>query len=254
MPPTGPTGPTGPVRPIRVALVDDQQMVRAGFRMLVDSQPDLTVVGEAGDGQAALDLLADLPTDVVLMDVRMPRLDGVGATRALAERAAAGHAVPKVIVLTTFDLDEYAFTALRAGASAFLLKDAAPPDLLGAIRSVHAGDAVVAPSTTRRLLDHFAAALPGAEGGEGGGGGGAPADASPVDPAADPRLAELTERELETLVLVGQGLSNTEIATAFVVAEATVKTHVSRLLAKTASRDRVQLVVLAYDTGLVTPG
>ncbi|WP_028474710.1 response regulator [Nocardioides alkalitolerans] len=251
------SSPADSPAPIRVVIVDDQQMVRAGFRMLVESQPDLTVVGEAGDGQAALDLVAGLAADVVLMDVRMPRLDGVGATRALAERAAAGHAVPKVIVLTTFDLDEYAFAALRAGASAFLLKDAAPPDLLGAIRSVHAGDAVVAPSTTRRLLDHFAATLPGA--GPAPDGGTAPAAPSAnvgdaVDPAARARLADLTDRERETLVLVGRGLSNTEIAAEFVVAEATVKTHVSRLLAKTASRDRVQLVVLAYDTGLVVPG
>ena len=218
--------------PIRVFLVDDQQMVRAGFTMLVNSQPDLEVVGEAGDGAEALERLAVTRADVVLMDVRMPRMDGVEATRALAARPGG----PRVIVLTTFDLDEYAFAAIKAGAAAFLLKDAAPPDLLHAIRAVHAGDAVVAPSTTRRLLEHFAASLP--------------------DPLAeatgpDPRLAALTEREREVLVLVGRGLSNTEIAAELVVAEATVKTHVSRLLAKTGSRDRVQLVVLAYDTGLV---
>ncbi|WP_244931040.1 response regulator transcription factor [Nocardioides sp. W7] len=217
--------------PIRVFLVDDQQMVRAGFTMLVDSQPDLQVVGEAGDGAAALALLAVTRADVVLMDVRMPRMDGVEATRLLAARPDA----PRVIVLTTFDLDEYAFAAIKAGAAAFLLKDAAPHDLLNAIRSVHAGDAVVAPSTTRRLLEHFAAALP-----------------DPAAPALENlRLVGLTEREREVLVLVGRGLSNTELAAHLVVAEATVKTHVSRLLAKTGSRDRVQLVVLAYEAGLV---
>ena len=214
---------------IRVFLVDDQQMVRAGFTMLVDSQPDLAVVGEAGDGASALEQLAVTRADVVLMDVRMPRMDGVEATRLLAARPDA----PRVIVLTTFDLDEYAFAAIRAGAAAFLLKDAAPPVLLDAIRSVHAGDSVVAPSTTRRLLEHFAATLPAEE-------------ARP-----DPRLAALTERELEVLTLVGRGLANAELAAHLVVAEATVKTHVSRLLAKTGSRDRVQLVVLAYEAGLV---
>ena len=218
--------------PIRVFLVDDQQMVRAGFRMLVDSQPDLTVVGEAGDGAEALDQLAVTACDVVLMDVRMPRLDGVVATRELQARPDA----PAVIVLTTFDLDEYAFAAIKAGAAAFLLKDAAPPDLLGAIRSVHAGDSVVAPSTTRRLLEHFAAALP-----------------DPATGEQDDRLTPLTEREREVLELVGRGRSNHEIADDLVVAEATVKTHISRLLAKTGSRDRVQLVVLAYETGVVRP-
>jgi DNA-binding NarL/FixJ family response regulator len=217
---------------IGVFLVDDQAMVRAGFRMLVESQPDLTVVGEAGDGEEALDQLAHTPADVVLMDVRMPRVDGVEATRRLRERAGA----PRVVVLTTFDLDEYAFAALRAGAAAFLLKDARPEDLLAAIRTVHAGDAVVAPSTTRRLLDHFVAQLP-----------------DPAPSRDDTRLERLTERERQTLVLVGRGLSNTEIAETFVVSEATVKTHIGRLLAKTGSRDRVQLVVLAYETGLVRP-
>lgn len=222
--------------PIRVFLVDDQEMVRAGFRMLVDSQPDLTVVGEAGDGAQALDRLLSIAADVVLMDVRMPRTDGVEATRQLLARADA----PRVLVLTTFDLDEYAFAALRAGAAAFLLKDARPEDLLRAIRTVHAGDSVVAPSTTRRLLEHFAASLP--------------AGAGATAAGADARLGRLTDREREVLELVGRGLSNTEIAETFVVSEATVKTHVGRLLAKTGSRDRVQLVVLAYDTGLVRAG
>ena len=215
---------------IRVFLVDDQQLVRGGFRMLVDSQPDMTVVGEAGDGAEAVQQLAVTAADVVLMDVRMPRMDGVEATRTITARGD----LPRVVVLTTFDLDEYAFAAIKAGAAAFLLKDALPEDLLTAIRTVHAGDSVVAPSTTRRLLDQFAAVLPDA-----------------VAAAPDDRLAGLTDREREVLVQVGRGRSNTEIAADLVVAEATVKTHVGRLLAKTGSRDRVQLVVLAYETGLV---
>jgi DNA-binding NarL/FixJ family response regulator len=217
---------------VRVFLVDDQHMVRAGFRMLVESQADMVVVGEAGDGGEALQQLSVTTADVVLMDVRMPRLDGVETTR----RLLAEPDPPRVIVLTTFDLDEHAFAAIRAGASAFLLKDAAPPDLLGAIRSVHAGDAVVAPSTTRRLLDHFAA-LPD------------PAAAPP----ADEWLAGLTDREREVLTLVARGRTNSEIAAELVVADTTVKTHVGRILAKTGSRDRVQLVVLGYESGLVTP-
>jgi DNA-binding NarL/FixJ family response regulator len=214
---------------IRVFLVDDQQLVRSGFRMLVDSQPDMTVVGDAGDGGEAVQQLSVTAADVVLMDVRMPRMDGVQATRVITERGQ----VPRVVVLTTFDLDEYVFAAIKAGAAAFLLKDAPPEDLLAAIRTVHAGDSVVAPSTTRRLLDRFAAVLPDAP------------DATP-----DSRLAGLTDREREVLVHIGRGRSNTEIATDLVVAETTVKTHVGRLLAKTGSRDRVQLVVLAYETGL----
>ncbi|TSD68021.1 response regulator [Aeromicrobium piscarium] len=217
---------------IRVFLVDDQQMVRAGFRMLVDSQDDMTVVGEAGDGAEAVQLIGVTSCDVVLMDVRMPRLDGVEATRSITAMADG----PRVIVLTTFDLDEYAFAAIKAGAAAFLLKDAAPPELLGAIRAVYRGDAVVAPSTTRRLLDHFATTLP---------------DPAGATESPDDRLAEVTDREREVLVLVGRGLSNSEIASELFVAEATVKTHISRLLAKTRSRDRVQLVVLAYETHLV---
>lgn len=216
--------------PIRVFLVDDQDLVRAGFRMLIDSHPGLTVVGEAGNGAEALERLAVTACDVVLMDVRMPRMDGVEATRRLSARGDA----PRVVVLTTFDLDEYAFAAIRAGAAAFLLKDATPESLLTAIRTVHAGDSVVAPSTTRRLLAHFAGTLP-----------------DPAEPSPNDRLDALTERERETLVLVGRGLTNSEIAAEFVVSEATVKTHIGRLLAKTGSRDRVQLVVLAYETGLV---
>ncbi|WP_275426279.1 response regulator [Nocardioides daejeonensis] len=228
-----PISPVSDGEPIRVFLVDDQQMVRAGFRMLIGSQADLVVCGEAGNGDEAVHQLTATAADVVLMDVRMPVMDGVEATRRIAD---AGD-LPRVIVLTTFDLDEYAFAALRAGASAFLLKDAPPEDLLAAIRRVHAGDAVVAPSTTRRLLDQFAAVLP---------------QPGAAAPAAE--LTELTDREREVLMLVARGRSNPEIAADLVVAEATVKTHVGRILAKTGCRDRVQLVVLGYETGLVTPG
>jgi DNA-binding NarL/FixJ family response regulator len=215
----------------RIFLVDDQALVRAGFRMLIDAQPDMEVVGEADDGRAALEALAVTSADLVLMDVRMPELDGVEATRRLL--AGPGDA-PKVIVLTTFDLDEHAFAALRAGASGFLLKDARPEDLLAAIRAVLSGDAVVAPSATRRLLDHVADALPDATG-------------------EDPRLERLTPREREVLVEVARGRSNAEIAADLFMAEATVKTHVGRLLTKLGQRDRVQLAVFAYDVGLVRP-
>jgi DNA-binding NarL/FixJ family response regulator len=215
----------------RVFLVDDQALVRAGFRMLIDAQPDMEVVGEADDGRAALEALAVTSADLVLMDVRMPQLDGVEATRRLL--AGPGDA-PKVIVLTTFDLDEHVFAALRAGASGFLLKDARPEDLLAAIRAVLSGDAVVAPSATRRLLDHVADALPDATG-------------------EDPRLERLTPREREVLVEVARGRSNAEIAADLFMAEATVKTHVGRLLTKLGQRDRVQLAVFAYDVGLVRP-
>ncbi len=214
---------------IRIILVDDQELVRAGFRMVLDAQPDMAVAGEAGDGEAALALLRTTPADVVVMDVRMPRLDGVEATRRICQ---AGER-PRVLMLTTFDLDEYAFAALKAGASGFLLKDVPPAELLFAIRAVHSGDAVVAPSTTRRLIDRFAPLLPAA---------GAP---------APPGLDCLTEREREVLVHVAQGLSNAEIATRLFVSEATVKTHVGRVLAKLGLRDRVQAVVLAYESGLV---
>ncbi|MEO3785822.1 response regulator transcription factor [Actinocorallia sp. B10E7] len=217
---------------IKVVLVDDQELVRAGFRMVLDAQPGLEVVGEAGDGLQALELLRATRADVVLMDVRMPRMDGIEATRGIA---AAGPAGMKVIILTTFDLDEYAFAAIKAGAAGFLLKDTRPAQLVEAIHAVHSGDAVVAPSTTRRLLERFAGHLPD------------PGRA----PAAPPGAEGLTEREREVLLLVARGLSNAEIGRELHVAEATVKTHVGRILTKLDLRDRVQIVVYAYETGLV---
>jgi DNA-binding NarL/FixJ family response regulator len=224
---------------IRIVLVDDQELLRTGFRMILDAQQDMTVVGEAADGLAALQLLDKCVADVVLMDVRMPKLDGVEATRRLLSggdgRGAGGDGVPRVLILTTFDLDEYAFAAIKAGASGFLLKDVPPAELLTAIRAVHSGDAVVAPSTTRRLLDRFAPMLPA------------------TDAPPPPSLASLTDREREVLILIAQGLSNAEIAGRLVLSEATVKTHVGRILMKLELRDRVQAVVLAYETGLVRP-
>ncbi|CAL2067839.1 Uncharacterized transcriptional regulatory protein YxjL [Streptomyces murinus] len=218
---------------IRVMLVDDQVLLRTGFGMVLAAQPDMEVVAEAGDGVEALEALRSTKVDVVLMDVRMPKLDGVEATRRICEQPDA----PKVLILTTFDLDEYAFSGLKAGASGFMLKDVPPDELLAAIRAVYSGDAVVAPSTTRRLLDRFAPMLP--SGGR------------------DPKhkeLERLTEREREVMVLVAQGLSNGEIAARLVLSEATVKTHVGRILTKLGLRDRVQVVVLAYETGLVRAG
>jgi DNA-binding NarL/FixJ family response regulator len=223
---------------IDVALVDDQQLVRAGFRMVIDSQDDLRVVLEAGDGaQAVRQLTGHGPhVDVVLMDVRMPTMDGLTATAQITAHPDA----PKVVVLTTFDLDEYVLDAIRAGASGFLLKDAPPEEMLAAIRTVHRGDAVIAPSSTRRLLEHLVQVLPASENG-------------PDDPARH-AVAELTDREREVLVLMARGRSNTEIGADLFVAEATVKTHVGRILAKLGVRDRVQAVVAAYEAGLVRPG
>ncbi|MDR7281100.1 response regulator transcription factor [Catenuloplanes atrovinosus] len=213
---------------IRVLLADDQRLVRTGFRMLLQTQPDLTVVAEAGDGDEAIEAVRAHRVDVVLMDVRMPTVDGVTACR----RIRALPDPPRVLVLTTFDLDEYAFAAIRAGASGFLLKDAPPEDLLAAIRVVHSGDAVVAPSTTRRLLERFAPYLPDGE----------RATAGPA--------GALTEREHEVLLLVARGRSNAEIAGELFVAETTVKSHISRILTKLGLRDRVQIVVYAYQHGL----
>jgi DNA-binding NarL/FixJ family response regulator len=215
----------------RILLVDDQELLRMGFRMVLDAQPDLAVVGEASDGAEAVALAELLEPDVILMDVRMPVMDGVQATRALVRGGNAAH----VIILTTFDLDEYAHAALRAGASGFLLKDAQPADLLSAIRAVASGDAVVAPSTTRRLLATIAHQLPTAPG------------------SADSRLERLTPRETEVLLAVARGLSNAEVADELVLSEATVKTHVGRVLAKLDLRDRVQIVIYAYDQALVAP-
>ncbi|WUH91687.1 response regulator transcription factor [Streptomyces sp. NBC_00433] len=222
---------------IRVMLVDDQVLLRTGFRMVLAAQPDMEVVAEAGDGAEAVEVLRSTRVDVVLMDVRMPRMDGVEATRRICGGERGGAECPRVLILTTFDLDEYAFAALKAGAAGFMLKDVPPDELLAAIRSVHSGDAVVAPSTTRRLLDRFTPMLPVAGG--------------------EPRhqeLGKLTEREREVLLLVATGLSNGEIARKLVLSEATVKTHVGRILTKLDLRDRVQAVVLAYESGLVRAG
>jgi len=220
---------------ISVLLADDQPLLRRGFRMILEAEGDLTVVAEAGDGAEATDLARRHAPDVVLMDIRMPGTDGIEATRSIT----AADARVRVLVLTTFDMDEYAFGALRAGASGFLLKDVRPAELVAAIRTVAAGDAVVSPRVTRRLLEEYAQVLP-------------------LSPAqreqAYPQLSTLTEREREVLVAVAQGLSNAEIAATFYVSEATVKSHVGRILAKLGLRDRVQVVVLAYETGLVRPG
>jgi DNA-binding NarL/FixJ family response regulator len=256
------TGTEEPAKPvIRVGLVDDQLLVRAGFAMVINSQPDLRVEGEAGTGDEAIRLFARQKVDVILMDIRMPGLDGLSATAALVATPGA----PKVIVLTTFDLDEYVLGAIRAGASGFLVKDTPPEDMLAAIRTVHAGDAVIGPSSTRRLLDQLAAILPGQSAAVGAaagiGHGGAPDPAGAESAAAADAAARatalvdgLTDREREVLVLMARGRSNTEISRDLVVAEATVKTHVGRVLAKLGARDRVQAVVVAYEAGLVTPG
>ncbi|WP_221585661.1 response regulator transcription factor [Microbacterium sp. G2-8] len=214
---------------IRVAIVDDQELVRMGLRMMLDAQPDIEVVAEAPDGDAAIALAARREADVLLMDVRMPGTDGITAT----ERITAEDDAPRVLVLTTFDLDEYAFAALRAGASGFLLKDARPPELLRAIRAVHAGDAALAPRVTARMIERFVEAP------------------APQQAVTDPRLASLTPREREILVAIGEGLTNDELASRFFLSISTVKTHISRLLQKLEARDRVQLVILAYTWGLV---
>lgn len=225
---------------ISVLLVDDQPLLRMGFRMVLEAQPDVTVAGEAGDGAEAIELTARLAPDVVLMDVRMPGMDGLEAT----ERISVRHPASRVLILTTFDLDEYAFAALRAGAAGFLLKNVLPAELIAGIHTVAAGDGVVAPRITRRLIEAFA---------KPSGGSGASDDASPGQ-VADPRLERLTDRERQVLMELARGQSNVEIAEALGLTEATVKTHVSRILPKLELRDRVQAVVLAYESGLVRRG
>jgi DNA-binding NarL/FixJ family response regulator len=220
---------------VRILLADDQALLRLGFRMVLETQPDLEVVGEAGDGAQAATMTRALEPDVVLMDVRMPVTDGIEATRRIVESGSAA----RVLVLTTFNLDEYVYAALRAGASGFLLKDVPPADLISGIRAVAAGDAVVAPSVTRRLIDAFAGHLP---------------DPATGRSPTDARLDQLTDREREVLVEMARGRSNGEIAQSLVVSEATVKTHVGRILTKLALRDRVQVVVFAYESGIVRPG
>lgn len=217
-----------------VLVVDDQQLQRYGFRVLLDSMPGTEVVGEAASGAEAVRKTAELRPDVVLMDVRMPGMDGIEATRRITE--AGGRS--RVLVLTTFDVDEHVHAALRAGASGFLLKDARPEELLAGIRAVAGGDAVIAPALTRRILDEYARHVPPRR----------------ADPGEDPRVASLTEREREILVAIGKGWTNGEIAARFVVTESTVKKHVGRVLAKIGARDRIQALIFAYERGLSRPG
>ena len=224
---------TGDVNAVRVLICDDQEIVRAGLDMLLAGEPGIAVVGEATDGVEAVRLAAELEPDVVLMDVRMPGLDGIEATRRI--RAAAGADAPRVVILTTFDLDEYVFGAFRAGASGFLLKDAPRQQILHAVREAADGQALVAPSVTRRLIEHFVSPV-------------APAGVRPKE------LDDLTPRESEVLKLIGQGYSNAELADHLVLSEKTVKTHVGRILAKLGLRDRVQAVILAYEAGIVVAG
>jgi DNA-binding NarL/FixJ family response regulator len=236
---------------IRVVLVDDQELVRTGFRLVLSGQRDMEVVGEAGDGAEAIEVIAATRPDVVVMDVRMPKMNGVEATR----RIRVGDDAPRVLILTTFDLDEYVYEAIRAGASGFLLKDTGARNLIEGVRIVHSGDAVVAPSTTRRLLDRFTTAAPSWS----GTGGQGPDQGTAADQAAGPRGqmppgGPLTARETEVLREVALGLSNAEIAGRMYLSEATVRTHVSSILGKLGLRGRVQAVVYAYEAGLVRPG
>jgi DNA-binding NarL/FixJ family response regulator len=233
---------------IRVVLVDDQELVRTGFRLVLGGQQDIEVVGEAGDGAEAVEVIAAMRPDVVVMDVRMPRMDGVEATR----RIRASDDAPRVLILTTFDVDEYVYEAIKAGASGFLLKDTGARNLIEGVRIVHSGDAIVAPSTTRRLLDRFSAATPSWAGP--GGSGGAPAGPAGGPQQQAPAGGPLTPRETEVLREVALGLSNAEIAGRMYLSEATVRTHVSNILGKLGLRGRVQAVVYAYEAGLVRPG
>jgi DNA-binding NarL/FixJ family response regulator len=220
---------------VRALIADDQALVRAGFRMILDAEDDLEVVGEAADGLAAVDAARRLKPDVVLMDIRMPELDGIEATRRVLAASEGAESGPKVLMLTTFDLNEYVYDALRAGASGFLLKDVPPEQLADGIRVVAGGDALLAPSITRRLIQEFA-------------------QAGPPSGPPPPGLDDLTARELEVFKLVARGLSNAEIAAELIVSETTVKTHVARMLMKLGLRDRVQAVVLAYEAGVAVPG
>jgi len=224
----------GPRTPVRVVITDDQMMVREGFSVLLNAQPDIEVVGEAVDGRQAVEKVAELAPDVVLMDIRMPVLNGLEATREICASGAA----TRVLILTTYDLDEYVYQALRAGASGFLLKDASARQLADGVRTVADGNALLAPTVTRRLIEEFSRLA---------------AAAGPRAPLRE-RVGALTERETQVLALVAQGLSNTEIADRLVVAESTVKTHVSRVLVKLGLRDRTQAAVFAYESGLITPG
>ncbi len=217
---------------LRVLVVDDQELVRAGFSMILNSEPDIVVVGEAGNGVEAVQAVAELDPDVVLMDIRMPVMDGIAATEEICRDARPGG--PRVLILTTFDLDEHIYTALRAGASGFLLKDTPPDDLVSAVRVVASGEALLAPSVPRRLLEEFAKFT------------------GSTDP--HPGIESLTEREAEVLRYLASGMSNAEMADALFVSEATIKTHVSHILTKLEVRDRVQAVVVAYESGLVVPG
>jgi DNA-binding NarL/FixJ family response regulator len=223
---------TGPPAPIRVLVVDDQELVRSGFCVILEAAEGITVVGEAADGEAAVSQVAAHEPDVVLMDIRMPGMDGLAATRLITSGPSAA---PRVVILTTFDLDDYVYEALRAGASGFLLKDSPRHDLIAAVRAAAAGDALLAPSVTRRLIETFARRPP---------------ETAP----APSRLASLTARERDVLLMLARGRSNAEIAVGLFVSEATVKTHVGNVLAKLGLRDRVQAVILAYETGLVVPG
>jgi DNA-binding NarL/FixJ family response regulator len=223
----------GDPSPIRVAIVDDQELVRAGFHMVLDAEPGIEVIGEAGDGREAIRLAHETSVDVMLMDVRMPGMDGIAATAEVI----ASHSAPKVIVLTTFDLDEYAFAAIRAGASGFLLKDVRPQDLAAAIRAVHEGDAALSPRVTRRMIELFSGELPAHDDG----------------PAAPSRIDALTPREREILIAIAEGLTNGELAQRFFLSESTVKTHVGHILTKLDARDRVHLVILAYEHRLLPP-